>query len=71
MKSYEQKARDMLERCGWYDAQQCTACDVVEVANLLVERDRLKQLLLLAEKKSKKAEKRLIKAKKRSKKAVK
>ena len=44
--SYEQKARDMLERCGWCDAQQCTAGDVVEVANLLVERDNLKNKVL-------------------------
>jgi hypothetical protein len=43
MTSYEQKARDMLERCGWKGAQRRTASDVVEVANLLVERDRLKK----------------------------
>jgi len=41
MESYEQKARDMLERCGWNDAQKCTATDVVEIANLIVSRDRL------------------------------
>jgi len=35
MKSLEQYARDILERCGWEDAQSCTACDLVELGNLL------------------------------------
>ncbi len=35
MISFEQQARNILERCGWEDAQTCTACDVVELANLL------------------------------------
>ena len=35
MKTLEQQARDILERCGWEDAQSCTAADVVELANLL------------------------------------
>lgn len=38
----EQQARDILERCGWDDAQQCTAGDVVELANLLADVERLK-----------------------------
>jgi len=35
MKSLEQQARDMLEHCGWEEAQSLTACDVCEIANLL------------------------------------
>ena len=31
----EQKARDMMERAGWDDAQSCTAGDVVEIANVI------------------------------------
>lgn len=33
----EQRARDLLERCGVEDAQSFTAGDVVELANLLAE----------------------------------
>lgn len=42
MVSAEQRARDLLERCGVEDAQSFTAGDVVELANLLVEVDRLR-----------------------------
>ena len=35
MKSLEQQARDILERCGWDKAQSLTGADVCEVANLL------------------------------------
>jgi len=45
----EQQARDILERCGWEDAQRCTAGDVVEVANLLRDVAMLKaETILLA-----------------------
>lgn len=40
-KSVEQLARDMLERCGWDEAQRLTAGDVIEVANVLADRNRL------------------------------
>jgi len=32
----EQQARDMLERMGWEKAQELSAGDVVELANLIV-----------------------------------
>lgn len=38
----EQRARDMLERMGWERAQTLTAGDVVELANMLAERTRLR-----------------------------
>lgn len=38
--SAEQRARDLLERCGVEDAQRYTAGDVVELANLIAEHDR-------------------------------
>ncbi len=37
MSTLEQQARDILERCGWEEAQQCTAGDITELANLLAE----------------------------------
>jgi len=39
--SLEQQARDILERAGDEHAQQRTAGDVVEIANLLAENERL------------------------------
>ena len=33
----EQWARDIMERCGWDEAQRCSSGDVVELANLLAE----------------------------------
>ena len=36
--SCEQQARDMLERMGWEEAQNLTAGDVVELANLICDR---------------------------------
>lgn len=41
----EQKARDMLERMGVEDAQSFSAGDLVELANLIAERDALKASL--------------------------
>lgn len=41
-KTLEQQARDILEGCGWDDAQSCTAGDVIEVANLLADLRRYK-----------------------------
>src|SRR5689334_6218643 len=38
----EQSARDMLERMGVEDAQSFTSGDLVELANLIAERDRLR-----------------------------
>ena len=40
--SLEQQARDILERAGDEHAQQRTAGDVVEIANLLAEIERLR-----------------------------
>jgi hypothetical protein len=37
-KTYEQQARDLLERLGVDDAQSFTAGDLVELANLIRER---------------------------------
>jgi hypothetical protein len=41
----EQEARDMLERCGWEEAQDASASDVVEVANLMSERHAHQQAM--------------------------
>lgn len=38
----EQQARDLLVRMGYEDAQSRTAGDVVELANIIRERDRLR-----------------------------
>ena len=38
----EQQARDLMEQCGWEDAQSRTAGDVVGVANLIAEAERLR-----------------------------
>ena len=40
----EQQARDMLERMGVDGAQQMTAGDVAELANLIAYRDRMQSL---------------------------
>ena len=45
MTSYEQQARDLMERCGDEAAQGRTAADVCELANLLVEVERLQKEL--------------------------
>lgn len=37
----EQQARDMLEQCGVEDAQSFTAGDVVALANLIADYERL------------------------------
>ncbi len=42
MKTYEQQARDLMERCGDEEAQGRTAGDVCELANLLVEVERFR-----------------------------
>jgi hypothetical protein len=39
--SAEQRARDMLERMGVPDAQSFTTGDVIELANLIAQRDGL------------------------------
>lgn len=41
----EQQARDLLERMGVDGAQQMTAGDVVELANLIEQRDHLARTL--------------------------
>lgn len=41
----EQEARDILERMGMEGAQSFSAGDVIELANLIAERDRLRDLL--------------------------
>jgi hypothetical protein len=43
----EQQARDMLERMGVSEAQIYTAGDLVELANLIAERDQLATALRL------------------------
>ena len=47
MSSYEQQSRDMLERMSsatnWHDPQRLTGADVIELANLLAEVERLKK----------------------------
>jgi len=42
----EQKARDMLERMGVPDAQSYTAGDLVELANLIANADRPRDLTM-------------------------
>jgi hypothetical protein len=42
----EQKARDLLERCGVEDAQEFSAGDLVELANLIAEVESLRQYIL-------------------------
>lgn len=42
----EQKARDMLERMGVPDAQEYSAGDLVELANLIADADELRQYIL-------------------------
>jgi hypothetical protein len=42
-KSAEQEARDMLERIGVENAQSFTAGDLVELANLIAEVERLRR----------------------------
>lgn len=44
-KTAEQKARDMLERMGVKDAQSFSSGDLVELANLIVEVERLEEKL--------------------------
>ncbi len=46
--SAEQQARDMLERIGVENAQSFTAGDLVELANLISQRERLRSLLAYA-----------------------
>jgi hypothetical protein len=41
----EQEARNMLERMGVEDAQNMTAGDVVEIANIIRDRDKYKDNL--------------------------
>ena len=41
----EQRVRDMLERAGVEGAQSMSSGDLVELANLLAERDKLKREL--------------------------
>jgi hypothetical protein len=45
----EQEARDLMEKCGWEDAQSCSAGEVVFLANRLrddrVEIRRLRELV--------------------------
>lgn len=41
----EQQARDIMERCGCTSAQQLSASEVCELANILSERAQLIQLL--------------------------
>jgi hypothetical protein len=41
----EQKARDLLERMGDENAQGYSAGDIVELANLIAERDHLLKVL--------------------------
>jgi len=43
--SPEQKARDLLERMGYEDAQSLTAGDVVELANLIASHDQLVKMI--------------------------
>lgn len=45
MKTAEQRARDILYRCGVKDAQSFTAGDVVELANMIVELEEAKALI--------------------------
>jgi hypothetical protein len=49
VRTAEQRARDMLERMGVENAQSMSAGDVVELANLISERDQA--ITLLAERK--------------------
>lgn len=44
-KSAEQQARDLLEQCGVEDAQSFTAGDVVALANLIADVERLYSLI--------------------------
>lgn len=46
--SYEQRARDLLERLGYAEAQQMTSGDVIELANMFHEIAALKQQLATA-----------------------
>jgi len=41
----EQQARDMLERMGVEDAQSFSTGDLVELANLIAERDYLLKMV--------------------------
>jgi hypothetical protein len=50
VRTAEQRARDMLERMGVENAQSMSAGDVVELANLISERDQA--ITLLAERKN-------------------
>jgi hypothetical protein len=43
--SAEQQARDMLERLDVEDAQSYSSGDLVELANLIAEVDRLRELI--------------------------
>jgi hypothetical protein len=43
--SPEQKARDLLERMGYEDAQSLTAADVVELANLIASHDEMVKII--------------------------
>ncbi len=44
----EQKARDILERIGIDDAQGYSSGDIVELANLISEHDRMFRILKFA-----------------------
>lgn len=45
LKSAEQEARDLLERMGIPGAQERSAGELVELANLIAERDHLAQVI--------------------------
>lgn len=47
MKTPEQEARDIMERMGIENAQQFTAGDVVELANLIADHRRLQRAIHL------------------------
>jgi hypothetical protein len=44
--SPEQKARDLLERMGYENAQSLTAGDVIELANLIESHDEMAAMLV-------------------------